>query len=82
MKIELCEPYTLSNADSLLQGSGSNVDICIITADKTEYIRPYDVANTKGERLGIECIACATGLRDMQYCEVEGWDYQLVVGSI
>ena len=32
------------------QGSGSNVDICIITADKTEYIRPYDIANKKGER--------------------------------
>ncbi|CAI8039016.1 Proteasome subunit beta type-7 [Geodia barretti] len=33
-------------------GSGSNVDICIITADKTEYIRPFDVANEKGERTG------------------------------
>lgn len=33
-----------------IQGSGSNVDICIITADKTEYIRPFDVANKKGER--------------------------------
>jgi 20S proteasome subunit beta 2 len=33
-------------------GSGSNVDICIITADKTEYIRPFDVANKKGERTG------------------------------
>lgn len=33
-------------------GSGSNVDICIITADKTTYIRPYDIANKKGERQG------------------------------
>ena len=35
---------------SSIQGSGSNVDLCIITADKTEYLRPYDVANNKGTR--------------------------------
>ena len=33
-------------------GSGSNVDLCIITKDKTEYLRPYDIANAKGERQG------------------------------
>ena len=32
------------------QGSGSNVDLCVITADKTEYLRPFDVANEKGRR--------------------------------
>ncbi|CAH8653022.1 unnamed protein product [Heterobilharzia americana] len=31
-------------------GSGSNVDVCIITKDGTEYIRPYDEANVKGKR--------------------------------
>lgn len=31
-------------------GSGSNVDLCIITKDKAEYIRPYEVANVKGVR--------------------------------
>ena len=31
-------------------GSGSNVDICVITKDKVDYIRPYDVANEKGKR--------------------------------
>ncbi|KAH9395740.1 Proteasome subunit beta type-7 [Tyrophagus putrescentiae] len=31
-------------------GSGSNVDICIITKDKTEYHRPYEIANLKGVR--------------------------------
>lgn len=31
-------------------GSGSNVDVCVITADKVEYIRPYEVANEKGVR--------------------------------
>ena len=31
-------------------GSGSNVDICVITRDKTEYIRPYEEANLKGKR--------------------------------
>ena len=34
-----------------MQGSGSNVDLCIITKGKVEYLRPYDVANKKGERL-------------------------------
>jgi len=33
-------------------GSGSNVDLCIITKDKVEYIRPYDEANKKGVRQG------------------------------
>ncbi|XP_045197899.1 proteasome subunit beta type-7-like [Mercenaria mercenaria] len=33
-------------------GSGSNVDLCVITADKVEYLRPYDEANVKGQREG------------------------------
>ncbi|XP_070531785.1 proteasome subunit beta type-7-like [Ptychodera flava] len=33
-------------------GSGSNVDVCVITKDKVEYIRPYDEANKKGVRQG------------------------------
>ena len=31
-------------------GSVSNVDLCVITKDKTEMIRPYHVANEKGVR--------------------------------
>jgi hypothetical protein len=31
-------------------GSGSNVDLCVITKDKVDYIRPYDEANLKGRR--------------------------------
>lgn len=31
-------------------GSGSNVDLCVITKDKTEMFRPYHVANLKGQR--------------------------------
>ena len=31
-------------------GSGSNVDLCVITKDKVEYLRPYDEANLKGQR--------------------------------
>lgn len=31
-------------------GSGSNVDVCVITADGVEYVRPYEVANQKGVR--------------------------------
>jgi len=31
-------------------GSGSNVDLCVITKDKVDFIRPYHVANLKGEK--------------------------------
>lgn len=31
-------------------GSGSNVDLCVITRDKVDYLRPYDEANLKGKR--------------------------------
>lgn len=37
---------------SLIQGSGSNCDICVITKKGAEHIRPYDVANEKGVRQG------------------------------
>ncbi|KAI0243124.1 Proteasome subunit beta type-7 [Lamellibrachia satsuma] len=33
-------------------GSGSNIDLCVITKDKVEYLRPYDEANKKGVRQG------------------------------
>ncbi|KAH3796130.1 hypothetical protein DPMN_149697, partial [Dreissena polymorpha] len=33
-------------------GSGSNVDLCVITKDKVEYLRPFDEANIKGKREG------------------------------
>jgi 20S proteasome subunit beta 2 len=33
-------------------GSGSNVDVCVITKEGVEYIRPYEVANEKGVRQG------------------------------
>ena len=32
-------------------GSGSYVDLCVITKDKVEYLRPFDEANEKGRRL-------------------------------
>ena len=35
-----------------VKGSGSNVDLCVITKEGTEYLRPYDVANEKGVRRG------------------------------
>ena len=31
-------------------GSGSNVDLCVITKDKAEMIRPYHVANIRGQK--------------------------------
>lgn len=33
-------------------GSGSNIDLCIITKEGVEYIRPYDQANVKGVKQG------------------------------
>jgi len=33
-------------------GSGSNVDVCVITQENVDFIRPYDVANKKGVRIG------------------------------
>lgn len=33
-------------------GSGSNVDLCVITKTGVDYIRPYDEANKKGVRQG------------------------------
>ncbi|ESN92257.1 hypothetical protein HELRODRAFT_103856 [Helobdella robusta] len=33
-------------------GSGSNVDLCVITKEKTEYLRPFNVATKKGVRQG------------------------------
>lgn len=34
-------------------GSGSYVDLCVITKDRTDYIRPFDQANEKGKRQGV-----------------------------
>ena len=34
------------------QGSGSNVDLCVITKEGTKYLRPYEEANQKGVRQG------------------------------
>lgn len=31
-------------------GSGSNIDVCVITKGKVDYIRPHDEANKKGVR--------------------------------
>uniref|UniRef100_UPI00358EF5C0 proteasome subunit beta type-7-like n=1 Tax=Myxine glutinosa TaxID=7769 RepID=UPI00358EF5C0 len=33
-------------------GSGSNIDLCVITRDKIDYLRPYEEANKKGDRKG------------------------------
>ncbi|XP_067825800.1 proteasome subunit beta type-7 isoform X1 [Heptranchias perlo] len=33
-------------------GSGSNIDLCVITKNKLDYLRPHDIANKKGERQG------------------------------
>ncbi|GLG97811.1 hypothetical protein R5R35_009488 [Gryllus longicercus] len=33
-------------------GSGSNVDVCVIRKNNVDYIRPFDVANVKGQKQG------------------------------
>jgi len=33
-------------------GSGSNVDLCVIKKDKVDYLRPYEVINTRGAKQG------------------------------
>ncbi|XP_076034207.1 proteasome beta2 subunit [Oratosquilla oratoria] len=33
-------------------GSGSNVDLCVITKDGADHLRPFDIANVKGKREG------------------------------
>lgn len=43
-------------------GSGSNVDICVITKDKVEYLRPYDEANLKGQRSVVTWQICVQKL--------------------
>ena len=37
-------------------GSGTNIDLCIITDGNVEYLRPYDEPNPKGERWVHGCL--------------------------
>lgn len=31
-------------------GSGSNVDVCVIRKDSVDYLRPYELTVSKGQR--------------------------------
>ncbi|XP_037402136.1 proteasome subunit beta type-7 isoform X2 [Pygocentrus nattereri] len=42
-------------------GSGSNIDLCVITKGKVDYLRPHDEANKKGVRLEEHVGAAETG---------------------
>ncbi|KAH0514619.1 Proteasome subunit beta type-7 [Microtus ochrogaster] len=33
-------------------GSGSNIDLCVISKSKLDFLRPYSVPNKKGTRFG------------------------------
>ena len=44
--------YLLSLLFACVQGSGSNVDLCVVTADKTDYLRGYEEIVAKGPRTG------------------------------
>ncbi|XP_015273923.1 PREDICTED: proteasome subunit beta type-7 [Gekko japonicus] len=44
-------------------GSGSNIDLCVISKNKLDFLRPYDTPNKKGERQGkYRCERGTTGI--------------------
>ncbi|KAL8174164.1 UNVERIFIED_CONTAM: Proteasome subunit beta type-7 [Gekko kuhli] len=44
-------------------GSGSNIDLCVISKNKLDFLRPYDTPNKKGERQGrYKCERGTTGI--------------------
>ncbi|XP_053138129.1 proteasome subunit beta type-7 [Hemicordylus capensis] len=44
-------------------GSGSNIDLCVLSKSKLDFLRPYDVPNKKGERQGrYRCEKGTTGV--------------------
>ena len=45
------------------------MDLCIITKGKVEYLRPYDIANKKGERL-VEGQYCLVHSMILMFCSV------------
>ena len=73
--------YVLKPHPLLSQGSGSNVDICIITADKTEYIRPFDVANKKGERYIHTCVHTHTRTHTHAHTHCRSREYKYRRGT-
>uniref|UniRef100_A0A8D2LYC5 Proteasome subunit beta n=2 Tax=Varanus komodoensis TaxID=61221 RepID=A0A8D2LYC5_VARKO len=44
-------------------GSGSNIDLCVLSKNKLDFLRPYDMPNKKGERQGrYRCEKGTTGI--------------------
>lgn len=44
-------------------GSGSNIDLCVLSKSKLDFLRPYDTPNKKGERQGrYRCEKGTTGV--------------------
>ncbi|XP_061460251.1 proteasome subunit beta type-7 [Rhineura floridana] len=44
-------------------GSGSNIDLCVLSKNKLDFLRPYDMPNKKGERHGrYRCERGTTGV--------------------
>ena len=77
---------TLSGSSNLYccltQGSGSNVDLCVITAKGVEYLRPYDEANVKGQRYCYYISHCA--FYYLHLCQswrlsIQTWNYRYVM---
>ncbi|XP_019908561.1 proteasome subunit beta type-7 isoform X1 [Esox lucius] len=48
-------------------GSGSNIDLCVITKGKVDYLRPHDMANKKGVRRVHELEALPRPTGDYKY---------------
>ncbi|KAL3870852.1 hypothetical protein ACJMK2_038887 [Sinanodonta woodiana] len=61
-------------------GSGSNVDLCIITKDKVDYLRPYDEANIKGQRQGK--YRYKRGTTAVLKTEVKKLEYEVVSSTV
>jgi 20S proteasome subunit beta 2 len=53
-------------------GSGSNVDLCVITKDHVDYLRGYDIANPRPEKLAFNFPRGITPIwRDLSQIAVE-----------
>uniref|UniRef100_A0A663MX29 Proteasome 20S subunit beta 7 n=1 Tax=Athene cunicularia TaxID=194338 RepID=A0A663MX29_ATHCN len=52
-------------------GSGSNIDICVISKNKLDFLRPYDVANRKGDRYKCEKGTTAVLTENVALLEIE-----------
>ncbi|XP_028571195.2 proteasome subunit beta type-7 [Podarcis muralis] len=56
-------------------GSGSNIDLCVLSKNKLDFLRPYDMPNKKGERQGR--YSCERGTTGVLYTKVTPLDLEV-----